>query len=131
MYIPLELQYNIISFIPFSNLKLVCKEWSEEITIIQKNAVDIISEWYWKRRVPKIFLGPDMRTHFSVVRFFVVHLQDIYFFQCPGFITLTCGLNLDIMNVLPDILRKSDVKDWIINLPIDPEDCVYEIMRLL
>ena len=45
MIFPLEIEMYIISFIPFSNLKLVSKNWNKRISFIIKKSLLIIEKY--------------------------------------------------------------------------------------
>lgn len=119
MSLPPELQYNIMSFIPFSPLKSVCKEWGKEIDNIQKKSVDVISEWYWKRRVQHQDYGLDIKT---MIRNLVLYATNESFLTLPEAIVYILGLNDVLLDVIQPRLKKSDVRDWMINLPITLDD---------
>lgn len=121
MFIPSELQYKIISFIPSGELCLVCKEWNEEIKNIQKEYVDMIGLWYKKRKVHEYHIKLS-----GMVRYYVVHYPKEFFISYPESIVRKLGLNTDLLSVLPNDNRKrSQVRDWILNMPITVSDLVF------
>jgi len=131
MSLPPELQYNIISFIPFSSTpycRSVCKEWGKEINSIQKKYVDVISNWYWKRRI-----GFDFKTTNEHIRYLILDYFHKDFIILPEKIVSILGLHMGLVNVVrPKNTRKrSDVKDWMMNLPLDVEDWKYVVGSII
>jgi len=49
MVLPLVLQNIIISFIPSSNMRLVCKKWNSEVSGLHKKYLNKIGGWYKKK----------------------------------------------------------------------------------
>jgi hypothetical protein len=49
--IPEDLENIVISFMPYTDHKLVSKTWNSDITFIQKKAIEFISKW-WVRYQP-------------------------------------------------------------------------------
>ena len=96
MELPLELELNIISFVPDQKMGLVCKAWQKEINGIRKNAVDTIGKWYLSKRSTN-----DYDIVASMVRYLVVKYPKEYFLEHPEILVVTLGLNPEILTVLP------------------------------
>lgn len=119
MFLPVELQYKIMSFIPETNLRLVCKDWNGEITNLQKEYLNIIGAWYKKRKVHEYFTKlPEM------VRYYVVHYPEEFFIRIPEFAVSKLSLNTELLTVLPNQSdrKSSDVRNWMLNVPLDLGD---------
>jgi hypothetical protein len=121
MSIPLDLQYMIISYIPQSELKYVCKKWNKKIQKIQKDALNVIGVWY-----QKIY-----NRHSSVeemVRFAVIYVDYLIFILIPELTVYNLRLNDGLLKILPSIKdrKRSDVRDWMNNLPLTLEEW-YEV----
>jgi len=118
MNLPFELQCKIISYTPYYEFFLVCKSWKEEINSIRIKAVDIISRWYLKKR-----LMYSSNNIFNMIRYRIIYYPDNLLFL-PEFIVFRLNLNEELLSLIPDLLnrKKSDVRDWLINLPLDIED---------
>lgn len=123
MSLPLELQFLIISFTPETDLKSVSREWNDEIKIIQKKAVDKISNWYYKNRPHEYWAGNVNR----LIRYYVINYPDDEFMVYPEFTVDKLRLNHELITVLPVLgsRRRSDVRDWMLNLPIGINDWMY------
>jgi hypothetical protein len=119
MYLPPELQYMIISFVPHSDFITVSKDWSKEIKSIQKKSVNIIGEWYKSKRVRDHY-----STVYEMIRFFVIHYPTEFFLMHPESTVLRLGLNESIVTVIPTLAnrKRSDVRDWMMNMPINLDD---------
>lgn len=122
MALPPELQYMVLSFVPHSEFIPVCKDWKNEIQNIQKNAADKIGSWYKTRKVSENYdTVPEM------VRYFVVHYPEHFFLKHPEFTVSKLRLNEELVTVLPSLVdrRRSDVRDWMLNMPIELEEWSY------
>ena len=119
MHLPPELQYIIMSFVPKSYLKSVCKDWNNEIKNIQLKYVSIISEWFSKRLVDE-----NYTTIKELIRYYVVHMEPEQFIIYPEFIVDIMGLNPYLLDELPDVnvRKRSHVRDWMMNIPISYDD---------
>ena len=122
MELPLELELNIISFVPDQKMGLVCKAWQKEINGIRKNAVDTIGKWYLSKRSTN-----DYDIVASMVRYLVVKYPKEYFLEHPEILVVTLGLNPEILTVLPPLpyRKRSEVRDWMLNVPINFSDWIY------
>lgn len=122
MALPPELQYMVLSFVPQSEFIPVCKDWKNEIQNIQKNAADKIGSWYKTRKVSENYdTVPEM------VRYFVVHYPEHFFLKHPEFTVSKLRLNGELVTVLPslDVRRRSEVRDWMLNMPIELNEWYY------
>lgn len=122
MALPPELQYMVLSFVPQSEFIPVCKGWENEIQNIQKKAADKIGSWYKPRKVSENYdTVPEM------VRYFVVHYPEDFFLMHPEVTVLKLGLNEELVTVLPSLVgrMRSEVRDWMLNMPIELEDWIY------
>lgn len=122
MTLPPELQCMVISFVPQSEFIPVCKGWENEIQNIQKKAADKIGSWYKPRKVSENYdTVPEM------VRYFVVHYPEDFFLMHPEATVLKLGLNEELVAVLPSLVgrMRSEVRDWMLNMPIELEDWIY------
>ena len=122
MALPPELQYMVLSFVPQSEFIPVCKGCENEIQNIQKNAADKIGSWYKSRKVSE-----NHDTVREMVRYFVVHYPEDFFLMRPEFTVLKLGLNEELVTVLPSLVgrRRSEVRDWMLKMPIELEDWIY------
>jgi hypothetical protein len=122
MELPVEMELNIISFAPEHQMGLICKAWQEEINAIRKNAVDTIGKWYRPRRSTN-----DYNTVTAFVRHLVINYPNEHFLLHPEFTVRKLGLNPKILTVLPPlpIRKRSNVRDWILNVPISFSDWIY------
>lgn len=114
MFLPPEIEFNIINYLPLSynNSDFVCKSWRQERSVFRKKAVDIISNWYWNRLKGKFG---------NSLNFLLKYNKDICrydgFLYFPLFVVDMEDLNQDILSVLPEEYKKSDVRDWLLNIP--------------
>jgi hypothetical protein len=117
MFLPPELQYMIIEFVPYTEFKLVSKEWKDEINSIQKKAVDIIGNWY-------PVLSRTIKTHKDIIRSFVIRTSVDLFILHPEITVEFFSLNRDLLSIIPSLntRKRVDVRDWINNIPIPLED---------
>lgn len=121
MYLPVELQYMILSFVPYSKLRIICKDWDEEVKNIQSTSVTTISKWFRLKRVNDEY--NDVR---SLIRYYVIHYPDEYFLKYPEFTVRKLGLNPELL-ILPNLKnrKRSDVRDWMMNIPISFSDWIF------
>lgn len=117
MSIPVDLQYMIISYIPQSELKYVCKKWNKKIQKIQKDALNVIGVWY-----PKIY--NKYSTIEEMVRFAVIYVDYLIFILIPELTVYNLTLNHGLLTILPSIKdrKRSDVRDWMNNVPLTLEE---------
>ena len=117
MYLPPELQYHIISFYPCGDLKPVCKDWNDEIKIIHKYAANTIGNLYIK-------VSENYTTIEEMVRYYVVHYPNEFFIVHPEFAVKKLDLNEDLLSILPppEDRKRSDVRNWMLNMPISVDD---------
>lgn len=122
MCIPTEIQYMIISFIPEGEFRLVCKDWNNEITNIQKEYANIIGLWYKKRKIHEYHIKLS-----DMVRYYVINYPTEFFISYPESIVRNLGLNNDLLSVLPNqnIRKRSQVRDWMLNMPITMSDLLF------
>lgn len=120
--LPTELEYHIISFNP--NLSGVCKGWEEEIKVIRFNAIQKISNWYYKRLCKKDSVERDVRDW---IRKMIVHYPEEYFLGYPEWIVNMLALNNTLLDILPSKVsrKKSHVRDWMMNMPLTLNDWHY------
>jgi hypothetical protein len=117
MSIPVDLQYMIISYIPQSELKYVCKKWNKKIQKIQKDALNVIGVWY-----PKIY--NRYSTIEEMVRFAVIYVDYLIFILIPELTVYNLRLNDGLLTILPSIKdrKRSDVRGWMNNVPLTLEE---------
>lgn len=128
MYLPQEIQYMIIEFIPCSEYLTVNREWNAEIKSIQKKAANTIGAWYKKKMLQTTC--ESEHTYSSVqqmVRHYVIRYPDEFFIGYPEFVVFKLDLEDDLLSVLPSPInrKRSDVRDWMLNIPIDLEDWMF------
>ena len=117
MDLPIDLQNIIISFIPLSEFRPVCKSINREIKNIQKRSVKTISEWWYTKKLHK-GRHKNFDNIRNMVRWYVVRYE--YLIEHPEFTVRKLELNQDLLSSLPrkDIRKKSHVRDWMLNMPI-------------
>lgn len=122
MYLPYELQRDIISFVPEFHIGLVCKNWKKEIDTIHKTAANSIGEWYRTRRITE-----NLNNVNELVRHMVVHYPYEFFITYPEFMVGKLGLNEELLSIIPPIQyrKRSDVRDWMLNMPFSLNDWFY------
>jgi hypothetical protein len=124
MYLPKDLHNIIISFVPQSDFIYVCKDWAKEIKSIRKKAVNIIGEWYKSKRAIDNFNNVK-----DMVRYYVIHYPNDFFLMYPETTVLKLGLTEECITVgvIPKLVnrKRSEVRDWMLNMPIDLEDWSY------
>lgn len=122
MDLPLELVYKIISYVPYTDFRSVSKEWKGEIDYILGKSIKSIEKWYkmWKPRT-------DYFTIEGLVRYYIVYYPVEYFISYPELVVQKLGLSVSLLDVIPnrDIRKRSDVRDWILNMPISVNDLNY------
>jgi hypothetical protein len=127
MSLPDVLQNIIISFTHNSDylVSAVCKHWKSEIIKNKqkavKKAVDVISNWYYRRRIPMYYI-----TKTQMIRSYVVGYSDHRFITHPEWVVDRLNLNYFLLDDLPPLLgrkrKRSHVRDWLLSLPVDLED---------
>lgn len=122
MDLPSELIYKIISYTPQTEFLTVSKEWKGEINSILAKSVKTIEKWY-KNKKPQ----NDYNTIQELVRYYVVHYPNEFFMVYPEFTIRKLNLNPNLLDVIPqpDIRKRSDVRDWMLNMPLSVNDWVY------
>ena len=117
MYIPQELQFIIVSFTPFTEFKPVCKNWNNEINNIQKTAANIIGKWYTP-------VSSEYTNIKEMVRYYVIYHPPPFFITHPEFIVDLFALNKELLTLLSPVeyRKRSDIRDWMMNMPIILED---------
>jgi hypothetical protein len=130
MDLPTEMRNIIISFVPQSRFLTVCKDWKNQIKNIQKKSANIIGSWY-KKRIS--VLGSKNESVIKIVRYYVIHCPEIWFIDHPEYIVSNLGLTEELLTVLPPITnrKRSEVRDWLINIPIDIEDWKWIVLTSL
>jgi hypothetical protein len=116
MHLPSEIQSIIISFAPHSNYSAVCKQWSKEIKNKQKIAVNIIELWY------KYIHNNPLKINF--INRYISGCHSLFISSIPDIIVKTLELNEILLDVLPVTRKRSDVRDWLLNLPLDEEELI-------
>lgn len=118
MDLPSELVYMVISYNPRPKFRQVSKNWKNEIDTIRK-PVETIEKWYKKRKA-----RDDYDTIKELVRWYVVHYPNEFFMTYPEFTVNKLRLNNTLLDVLPplDTRKRSDVRDWMLNMPISVND---------
>ena len=122
MHLPTEMMNIIISFSPQSGFLTVSKEWEKQIKNIQKKSANIIGSWYKKR-----LSGFGRQSVKEKVRYAIVHSPEKWLTHYPEFIVHGLDLTEELLTVLPRIKNRknSDVRNWLINLPIDMDEWRY------
>jgi len=122
MSIPLEIELYIISFIPISEIGLVCKEWNKKIKSIRKKSLLIIENFYLRNKITNNF-----KTNIDLIRYLCVNYESEYFLPYPDFAVSKLRLNQDLLTLLPHLKdrKRSDVKTWMLNMPISLSDWMY------
>jgi hypothetical protein len=117
MLIPSDTLYITLTFCPSSEYKVVCKEWNDEIKYIQKQAVYVIEKLY----IPNIKF---MITVNDFLRHAIRHFSYEFFLVIPEVIVDKFDLNPELLTVIPFLGRRkrSNVRDWIMNMPIELND---------
>ena len=123
MDLPTEMQNIIISFLQAQpGFLTVCKEWKKQIKNIQTKSANIIGSWYKKR-----LSGFGRQSVKEKIRYAIVHSPEKWLTHYPEWIVLGLDLTEELLTVLPRIKNRknSDVRNWLINLPIDMEQWRY------
>lgn len=122
MNLPTEMTNIIISFLPQSGFLTVSKEWEKQIKNIQKKSANIIGSWYKKR-----LSGFGRQCVKEKVRYAIVHSPEKWLTHYPEFIVHGLNLTEELLTVLPRIKNRknSDVRNWLINLPINMDEWRY------
>lgn len=120
MSIPDELEYIVISFLPENTLQFVCKRWNNEIKSIRKNAVNLISRWWYSKRIGNVFNEKNM------LRYYIVHYPRELFMTYPEFTVKKLGWDLELLDLIKPVesRKKSDVCTWMKNMPLSFDDWV-------
>ena len=128
MDLPTEMRYIIISFVPQSRFLTVCKEWKNQIKNIHKKSANIIGSWY-KKRISIL----ESESVIDIVRYYIIHYPEIWFIDRPEYIVSNLGLTEELLTVLPPgtYRKRSEVRDWLINMPIDIEDWKWIVQNNL
>jgi hypothetical protein len=122
MVLPPEIVYKIISYVPQTSFRGVSKDWKSEIDYILGKSVKKIEKWYKNRKTQD-----DYNTIKELVRYYVVHYPDEFFIRHPEFAVKKLGMNISLLDVIPSqpTRKRSDVRDWMLNLPIQVNDWAY------
>lgn len=128
MYLPSDIQHMIVEFIPCSEYLTVNRKWNTKIKSIQKKAANTIGTWYKKKMLKT--RGESEHNYSSVqqmVRNYIIHYPDEFFIGYPEFTVFKLDLEDDLLSVLPSPInrKRSDVRDWMLNIPIDLEDWMF------
>jgi hypothetical protein len=116
VHLPPEIQSIIILFLPHSNYSTVCKYWSNEIKNKQKIAVNIIEHWYkYIKKSP---------TKINFINYYISGCHSVFINSIPDIIVKTLELNEILLDILPIIRKRSDVRNWLLNLPLDEEELI-------
>ena len=128
MDLPTEMRYIIISFVPQSRFLTVCKEWKNQIKNIHKKSANIIGSWY-KKRISIL----ESESVINIVRYYIIHYPEIWFIDHTEYIVSNLGLTEELITVLPPVTnrKRSEVRDWLINMPIDIEDWKWIVQNNL
>ena len=113
MYLPDEIQSIIISFVPYTDYSSVCKHWNYEIKKNQKIAVNSIGLWY-----------KHIKQNPKKINFINRYIYDYSMFVSliPNLIVKNLELNEILLDVLPIVRKPTDVRCWLLNLPLDEQD---------
>ena len=124
MSLPDEIECSIISFFPQKQYSLVCKKWNCELKNIYKKSVNKIGKWYlpYQRDIED-----DFNTMNELIRHMVLFYPKKHFITYPEFCVETLNLNRGLIDVLPkqDKRKRSDVRDWLYNIPLTLDDMIY------
>lgn len=122
MVLPSEIEYMVILFNPDSSFCSVCKEWNAEIKRIRKNAVNIIGSWYKQRLLSYHFNMPN-----EIIRYYILEYPSERFISHPEQTVQKLNLNDELLSVLHPLesRKRSDVRDWMMNLPLTFDDWVF------
>jgi len=122
MSFPLEIELYIISFIPFSELALVCKEWEKKINYTRKKSSLIIEKFYLKNKIKD-----NVTNNTQLIRLLSVKYENKYFLPYPELSIRKLGLNTELLTLLPPLKdrKRSDVKTWMLNMPITFSEWLY------
>jgi hypothetical protein len=113
MYLPDEIQSIIISFVPHTDYSSVCKYWNYEIKKNQKIAVNTIGLWY-----------KHIKQNPKKINFINRYIYDYIMFVSliPNLIVKTLELNEILLDILPIVRKPTDVRYWLLNLPLDEQE---------
>lgn len=118
--LPTELNEIIISFGCNRNLLLVSKSWNIEMKKY-KNAIDIISRWYFSKKISYFQRYSQMKWDKDIfIRVIIIQQNPLtLLIDFPEIIVGRYGLNPKIISVLPPIEKRknSDVILWLKNMP--------------
>lgn len=123
--LPNDILYLIFQFLPFNDYKIINKTCNREITCIQKDSVDKISNWYYDRLLKDGYRGNFKKC----IRYMILHLNKARFIRFPEKIVYKLYLNHNILNLIPKLKerKRSDVKKWLERLPLTAEDYMYTL----
>ena len=118
--LPLEIEYEIMSFLHDNNIPCVCKYWKEESDRYKK-AAGTISDWYSFRK-----LDLDYRNKNDFIRDMIINYPPDKFIKYPETTVFLMGISKEIVDALPpiNIRKRSDVVEWMRILPVDYSDWV-------
>lgn len=121
MLFPEELEYNIISYIHYSNYINVCKNWNTRIQEIQKKYSNVIATWY-KLKITSLHWKNTKNVRCLLAKYSLDYSQHI-----PERAVLTLGLPLFYITTLPElkVRTKRDIRNWILDIRLNPADWIY------
>lgn len=124
MNVPLEIELYIISFIPFYDLAPVCKNWNKKIKSIRKKCLLIIENFYFKNKINYF------KTNNDLIRYICVYYDNVDFLTYPELTVSKLVLNPNLLRLLPPFSerKRSDVKTWMLNMPISFSDWMYVVL---
>jgi hypothetical protein len=123
MDLPTEMQNIIISFLHAQpGFLTVCKEWKKQIKNIQTKSANIIGSWYKKR-----LSGFGRQSVKEKIRYAIFQRPEKWIPHYPEEIVFGLDLTRELLTLLPRIKyrKKRDIRDWLINLPIDIDQWRY------
>ena len=107
---------SIISFVPECDMELVCKNWKDEIILIRKRNINVISNWWEPKRVVNTY---DDLTQW--MRYHIVHYPHDLYITYPERVVEILELSRVLLSVIPPLKnrKRSDVREWMNNMPFD------------
>jgi len=122
MSLPSDIQYMIIKFVPHSSLMTVCRKWNNEIKNNRKNAAKAIGSWYKKRVFEHTY---TCRFVQKLVREIIIYCPNEFFIIYPEFTVRKLNLEEELLSTLPTPRKRSDVRNWMLNMPISLHEWRY------
>jgi hypothetical protein len=121
--LPDELEYKIMFLLNNNILCLVCKNWNNSIKERKKRAVLKISEWYYKRLLPRDD-SFDPKNKFELCRKMVMYYSNDCFLNFPSFAADKLNM-FDLLIYTQTISSRKQVRDWILNMNITLNEFNY------